>query len=115
MDVKNQGRSVVPCAALKPLIEDWLDRWGYNKECRQGDTQLTSGYDALVFQSGVPRRRIWQIMKAEGNTSFDTADKLLTAMHMVSAWHVELAEYYQDPLEVATYERHLVGNGLEAA
>lgn len=112
MAVKNKvGKSVVPCAVLRPLVEAWLSRAGYVAEERY-KTDFASGLDVLAQETGIARRRLWHIMNVDENVTFDTADKLLCMMGMNSEWHSSLAEFY-GPLEVAPYERHFV-DGLRA-
>ena len=133
----NVGKTVVPVAAIRPLIEEWEKRQISHEPASTGfgrkgvEYQWDTPLCRLARESGVPRRRIYGIMTGklvggkqrpdgtayygQENISFDTADKLLCAMDMTSAWHVELRDYYQDEIETATYERHLVDTPEMAA
>ena len=112
----------VPMVALEPIIRDWCKRSGYalGHEAT-GENSLPSGQEVLSQLSGVSVRRIWSILggacrdtktNRKGvkklyvptHVSFDTADRLLCAMDMVSVWHNELAEWY-GPIRVAGYEK----------
>ena len=119
--MKNKvGRTIVPTSALKPLIQDWLDRSGYDSRYSLGfnDTEhgfKMGGLDVLSVESGVSIRKLSGIMTGrEENVLFDTADRLLCAMQRTSEWHLSLAPYYQDEIETATYERHLVDDQVAA-
>src|SRR5437868_6479274 len=107
--MRTNGRVVVPMSALRPLLAAWSSR--NTTECSTEWKTENKGIGRLAKESGVPERRISGIlndsMPQQVNVSFDTADKLLTAMQMNSEWHVSLAEYYVE-LEVAPYERDRV-------
>jgi hypothetical protein len=83
----------VPMAILSPYINEWLAKPNHT---------LTE----LEVLSGVPARRIFCIRRGFDRTfvkgkwrmythvTFDTADKLLSAMDMVDRWYSELGEFY---------------------
>ena len=117
--MKNKiGKSIVPCDALAPLIREWLTRNGYSIEPKWCENDQCGGLAALSFSSKVPTRRLTAILNEASrdsvNVSFDVADRLLCAMHMVGEWHHSLKEYYQDEIEVAPYEKHLVETEVAA-
>lgn len=121
MDVKTNGKVVVPCDALAPLIREWAKRNGYPVDRTENagwENDKMGALGALAFQSGVSVRKIGGIMspgsRLSDNVTFDTADRLLCAMHMTSEWHHSLKEYYQDEIETAPYERHLVETEVAA-
>lgn len=104
----------VPMLALKPIIKEWMRVNGYdtvqsNFFGASSDQYLAGGIDVLASEAGVSRRRISAILAdtvyKDGCTdvAFDTADKLLCAMHRVEAWHSELKEWY-GPIYVLAYE-----------
>lgn len=99
-------RWLLPITELQPLIAEWMQKAGDDGEVR-----------ILAQRSGVSERRISGIIngnlpggsKASGYATvigFDTADRLLVAMGMVTEWHGRLADYYENQsIEIAPYER----------
>ena len=100
----------IPSKELQPLFETWKRRYGityplYGSETVRHDisgsirpllpsTEI-SHEKVLAARTGLPLKEIQGILN--GNTefvSFDTADKLLSAMDMPDAWFNELAPWY---------------------
>ena len=96
----------IPIAELRPLIAEWMEKAGEDGQIK-----------ILAARSGVTERRISGIVnntlprssRSTGGyattVGFDTADRLLGAMGMVNEWHERLEQYYEQPIEIAPYER----------
>jgi len=109
----------VPMSALAPLIDRWARENTISKLVESRGADTGSGWmNRLSELSGVSCRYIasirsgskWDRNKFIYHVSFDTADKLTTAMDCNEEWTEggSLHEFY-GPLGVKKYERHLAG------
>lgn len=107
----------IPVGVLAPLILKWAKENNVESLNKNSwDTKGAGWINHLAALSGVGVRTIWRIRnggsfdarqdKVYDHVSFDTADKLTSAMECNEEWTSgSLAPYY-GPLTVKPYERH---------
>lgn len=80
--------SAIPVARIKPLVDRWALASGRSED----------GYRwLLAHRSGVSLKKLSSILDEKVETvRFRTVDKILSGIERPDAWHVELADLYEE-------------------
>lgn len=93
----SKGKLIVPNKFLAPYLQNHVDKRDMGEILREPTNTTVDRYvhmgithspiEAVEFESGIERKKLFTILRGEGYVLFDTADKLLTALDLTHLWY----------------------------